>query len=77
MTCMMAELNETGDTRVIWDSENEDEVEAARATFERLTKDRKFAAFAVKGKGGAQGERIHTFDPEAERIILVPQTVGG
>jgi hypothetical protein len=76
-TGVMAELNETGDTKVIWDKNNPDEVEAARATFDRLTKDRKFIAFSVKGKNGDKDERIRTFDPDAERIILVPQNVGG
>lgn len=77
VTGMMAELNETGDTKVIWDKDNADEVAAARATFDRLTKDRKFAAFRAQGKKGEQGERIREFDPDAERIILVPQYQGG
>lgn len=76
-TGMMAELNETGDTKVIWDRTNPDEVANARATFERLTKDRKFIAFSVKGKNGDKDERIYEFDPDAERIILVPQNKGG
>lgn len=76
-TGMMAELNETGDTKVMWDKDNPDEVAAAKATFDRLTKDRKFAAFLAKGPKGEQGERIREFDPTAERIILVPQYQGG
>jgi hypothetical protein len=73
----MATLDRTGDTKVIWDKDNEDEVEAARATFDRLTKDKKYTAFHVTGKDGKKGERMRAFDPEAERIILVPQMVGG
>jgi hypothetical protein len=76
VTHEMSELNESGDTRVIWDSENEDEVAAARATFDKLTKNGKFAAFQVKTKG-EKGERMRDFDPEAEKIILVPQIAGG
>jgi hypothetical protein len=45
--------------------------------FDKLVTNGKHAAFAVKGKSGAKGERIHAFDPDAERIILVPQIVGG
>lgn len=74
-TGLMAELSERGDTKIRWDRDNPDEVAAARATFDRLTAERKFLAFSVsKGK---PGERVRTFDPNAERILLVPQTVGG
>ena len=76
-TGMMAEMNESGDTKVIWDKNNEAEVEAARATFDKLTKKGKYAAFHVKGNDGKQGERMNDFDPDAERIILVPQLRGG
>jgi hypothetical protein len=72
----MATLDSTGDTKVIWDSENADEVANAKATFDRLTKDRKFSAFRVK-KDGAAGERMDSFDKNAEKVILVPQLQGG
>lgn len=64
-----------GDTKVIWDSDNDDEVENARQTFDDLV-DKGFAAFAVKRRGG-QGERIKEFDPEQEKLILVPPMAGG
>ena len=73
---VMSEINETGDTKILWDSDNEDEVEAAEEMFDKLVTNGRHAAFAVK-KSGAKGERIHEFDPDAERIILVPQIVGG
>lgn len=76
MVCTMAELNESGDTKVIWDSENEDEVEAARATFDRLIKEKGFAAFKVDKKGEAAGP-MRSFDPDAEKVILVPPLQGG
>lgn len=75
--CMMAELDESGDTKVIWDTENEAEVAAAREMFERLVTDGNFAAFKAEGKDGHKGKQIRKFDPEAERIILVPPMVGG
>lgn len=74
---MMSELNESGDTRVMWDSANADEVAAAKATFDRLTKDGKYAAFRAEGKEGKQGGKMNAFEPDAERIILVPQLRGG
>ena len=71
----MSILGREGDTKLIWSSENADEVAQARKTFEELTK-KGFSAFTVKGMGG-QGERITKFDPEEEKMILVPQLHGG
>lgn len=65
-----------GDTKLMWDSGKEDEVEAARATFDKLTK-KGYIAFRAEGKDGHQGEKIKSFDPDAERIILVPKIAGG
>ena len=74
---LMCTLDTSGDVRHMWDSGNEDEVEAARALFNRLTKDGGHIAYKAVGKRGAQGEVIREFDPAAERIILVKQLVGG
>ena len=71
----MAILGREGDTKLIWSSENADEVEHARKTFEDMTK-KGFSAFKVKKMGG-QGERITEFDSEAEKMILVPMLRGG
>jgi len=65
----------SGDTKVIWDSGNEDEVEAAEATFDRLIK-KGYKAYSVKSRG-KKGEVIAKFDPCAEKIILAPQMAGG
>jgi hypothetical protein len=73
---IMHELDKSGDTRVMWDRGNEDEVAAARAQFEALT-GRGYLAYKAEGKDGHQGKQIRRFDPEAERIILVKQLVGG
>lgn len=76
-TGVMAEMSERGDTKFMWDKDNADEVKAARKHFDRLTESNKFTAFYAKGRKGKQGEKMKTFDPSAERIILVPQLVGG
>lgn len=65
-----------GDTKLMWNSDNDDEVEAARATFDKLTK-KGYVAFRAEGKDGHQGEKINKFDAEAERIILIPKMQGG
>jgi len=73
---LMHELDKTGDTRVMWDRGNSDEVAAARRQFDDLT-GKGYLAYKAEGKDGHQGRQIRRFDPEAERIILVKQLVGG
>jgi len=64
-----------GDTKLIWDASNADEIETARRTFDDL-KAKGFAAFSVK-KDGGKGEQINKFDAQAEKLIMVPQMKGG
>jgi hypothetical protein len=64
-----------GDIKTIWDRNNSDEVEAARAQFKKMT-DKGFLAYTVK-KSGRKGDQIHEFDPDAEKIILTPPVRGG
>lgn len=68
-------LDQTGDTKIIWDPEKPDEVEHARETFNKLKK-KGYLAYSVNRKGD-KGEVLREFDPEAEKMILAPQTVGG
>lgn len=76
VTGIASEMNEKGDTRITWDKYNDAEVEHARTSFNRLTKEKNFRAFKV-GRNDAQGERVDRFDPDAERLIFVPQYQGG
>ena len=71
----MAILGTEGDTKVIWDAENEHEVDAAKAQFDILIK-KGFSAFKVK-KDGEAGKKIKYFDPNAGSIIMVPMVAGG
>jgi hypothetical protein len=68
-------LDQTGDTRTIWNTENQAEVDAAKETFKRLKK-KGYLAYTVD-ESGERGEVITEFDPEAGRIIMAPQLVGG
>lgn len=68
-------LSKEGDTKVIWDPKNEDEVEAAEAQFDALI-DKGFAAYKVK-KDGSKGRKISQFDEKAGKIIMVPAVMGG
>lgn len=71
----MCILDLTGDTKVIWDSKNEDEVAAAKATFDSLKK-KGYLAYSVS-KDGSKGEILKEFDASAEKIILSPAMCGG
>lgn len=64
-----------GDTRLTWDAGNEEDVDTARQSFERLTK-KGYSAYRVDKKGDKQG-RMEKFDPEAEKVILATPTRGG
>jgi len=68
-------LDNTGDTKVIWDKNNSDEVEAAEEQFETLI-DKGFTAYKVK-KDGKKGRKITSFDQDAGKIIMIPKIVGG
>lgn len=72
----LAITDESGDTKVMWSKDNEDEVENARRTFRDMKK-KGYAAFHVRGKTGEAGEQMHEFDPEAERIIFTKPMAGG
>lgn len=68
-------LDLTGDTKLIWDADNKDEVKAAQGMFDDL-RAKGFTAFSVK-KNGEKDELITKFDKTLEMIILVPRIVGG
>jgi hypothetical protein len=73
---VIAEINSSGDTKIIWARDNPMEVEIARAAFDKAKRSG-FAAYTVEGKEGRKGRVIGEFDVEAERIILAPPMAGG
>lgn len=72
----MAIMDETGDTKIMWSRDNQDEVDVARRTFNDMKK-KGYTAFRVTGKDGVAGEQMRDFDPEAERIIFTKPQAGG
>jgi hypothetical protein len=68
-------LDETGDTKLIWDKQKPDEIEAAEEMFDKL-KDKGYKAFRVDDKGDKSGE-MKKFDSKAEKIIMVPPMQAG
>ncbi len=71
----LAVIDSTGDTKVIWDKDNEDEVEAAEEQFDTLIS-KGFMAYAVT-KSGEAGKKIKKFLAKAGKIIMVPPISGG
>lgn len=68
-------LDETGDTRLIWEEGNQVEIDAAKRMFDDLRK-KGYVAYSVNKKGD-KGEVITEFDPSLEKLILAPQMRGG
>lgn len=68
-------MDGSGDSRFLWSKDSEAEVAAARAQFDVL-KSKGYLAYTVD-ESGSRGEVIREFDPNAQAIIMAPQTVGG
>jgi hypothetical protein len=69
-------LDREGDTKIIWNPDNEDEVANARRTFDELRR-KGFTAYRVDDTTGKRNEVLREFDPDAEKLILRPAMVGG
>lgn len=78
----MQVMDPTGHTTVTWNPEDTDSINQARAEFRRLIRSG-YQAFRMNaGMDGAavvetKGERITEFDPEAGKVMMIPQLVGG
>ncbi len=68
-------IGKLGDVKISWNKENEDEVKTAREMFEKKIKEG-WSAFGEM-RLGTKGSQIRTFDPAAQRIVLVPPVCGG
>jgi hypothetical protein len=73
-------LDQTGHTTIGWDPDDESEVAIAKAAFDSA-RTRGYHAFHViedeEGGKPKRGARMETFNPEAEKMILMPQLQGG
>jgi len=72
----MSILNKEGDTKVIWDPENDDECDAAEEQFKSL-KRKGFTAFEVGMRGKKTSRVVDKFDPDLGKLIMVPKLEGG
>lgn len=73
---MLSITDGTGDTRIMWDPKDKDEVASAKAAFD-AAKGKGMLAYKVDDEGGRTGEVIREFDKKAGKIIMVRQPVGG
>lgn len=69
-------MGAAGDTKVIWNPDNQDEVDNARQTWDRLVTTKRFLGFRMS-IAGDKGEQIKDFDPDAARLIVTPPMAGG
>jgi hypothetical protein len=72
----MAIMGIEGDLKHMWDPDNKEETEHARKTFDDFVTKKHYLAYTVDRKGNA-GEQMRKFDPQAEKMVLVPQMAGG
>lgn len=75
MTSTLFIQDKTGDTRIEWNKDNPTEVELARKNFDEH-KAKRYLAYKTRSDG-SKGTLLRDFDPEAERIVMSPQLVGG
>lgn len=68
-------MDQTGHSTITWDPTKPVEVDVARDAFDKLIKER-YQAFRVEASE-RQGSKMTSFDPQAGKIMMVPQLVGG
>jgi len=68
-------LDESGDSRFMWDKDDPAQIAKAQAKFNEM-KGKGYVAYRVNKKGG-MGEVIAAFDPNDERVIMHRALVGG
>lgn len=69
-------LSRLGDTTVSWDEKTGAE-EAVREAARIFNRERTSGAIAFRVAPDVPAERIDTFDPQAEQIVIVPRIAGG
>lgn len=69
-------LSRLGDTTVSWDEKTGAE-EAVREAERIFNRERASGATAFRVTPGVPAERVDTFDPDAEQIVIVPRIAGG
>lgn len=76
LSAFPSNMKTAGDTKVIFDPENESEVEIAKEQFDSLIK-KGFRAYKVDKEGKKTGSPIKKFKAEEGRYIFLPPIQGG
>jgi hypothetical protein len=71
----MSILDSTGDTKILWDCNKQDEIDKAKTQFEELMK-KEYSFFKCDSKGNQLGE-VKEFNELDEWIIAIPKTQKG
>jgi hypothetical protein len=74
-TSMLHVADNTGHSTIEWDPTVAAEVDNARESFNRMKGDHKYLAYRVDENGDRTV--IQEFDPDAGKIMMMPQTQGG
>lgn len=71
-------LDQTGDTKMEWRTEDDASVAAVRAEFDRLVGRQRWYAFARDvGATADEATLVRSFDERAEEIVLTRPLMGG
>jgi hypothetical protein len=68
-------MDTTGDTRITWFPDDEEEIKKAKKKFDEL-KDKGWSFFTVEAVTG-KGKKVESFDSSLSQIIAVPPIAGG
>ena len=74
---IMRIVDETGDSTLTWNREDEQSVVAAAEMFTRLAAKKHLPFARSKGAPASDAELVRNFDPDAEEIVWVRPVVGG
>ena len=68
-TVLMRVLDDNGDSRIVWNRKDQDEVDEARTKFEEYIKEG-YRAYVCRSDG-TKGRKVETFDALMEELILL------
>lgn len=69
-------LDPSGHTEITWDADNAQEVATAREMFNAMIA-KGYQAFEQGTSKGQRGNRVTSFDPDLEKLVLFPHLQGG
>lgn len=74
---VMRIVDETGDSTLTWEVDDERSVVAAAEMFTRLAALKRLPFARHKGAPASEAELVRQFDPEVEEIVWVRPVAGG